>query len=194
MEKRALISVSDKTGLDVIGKGLSELGYTLVSTGGTATALRDFGIPVMDVSEVTEFPECFGGRVKSMHPLVLGPILFRRENEEDVVVSRCLKMVPIDIVVVNFYDFSGTINADTTFDEVIEKIDIGGPSLVRATAKNFRDVTVLVHPVQYQAFLSKMREGKWNLYDRFKCAQRAFAFTAQYDIEISQWLNMQRVD
>ena len=142
---RALLSVSDKTGLVELGRGLGRRGFELVSTGGTAKALADAGLAVTNVSDVTGFPEMMDGRVKTLHPLIHGGILARRDHPEDLEAARAHGIGLVDLVVVNLYPFVKTAaRPDVSFDDLIEQIDIGGPSLVRAAAKNFRDVLVVV--------------------------------------------------
>src|SRR6185436_3197882 len=144
---RALLSVSDKTGIADLGRGLAARGFELVSTGGTARTLADAGLAVTSVSEVTEFPEMMDGRVKTLHPKVHGGILARRDRREDLESAAAHGIGLIDVVVVNLYPFTETARKPgVTFDELVEQIDIGGPSMVRAAAKNFRDVLIVVDP------------------------------------------------
>src|SRR5690242_15344889 len=144
---RALVSVSNKTGLVDFVRGLSSRGYEIVSTGGTAKVLADAGVPVTNVSAITGFPEMMDGRLKTLHPNVHGGILARRDHPEDLQAIALHGIEPIDVVVVNLYPFAETARKPgVTFDELIEQIDIGGPSMVRAAAKNFKDVLVVVHP------------------------------------------------
>src|SRR5262245_55854091 len=151
---RALLSVSDKTGIVDLGRGLAARGFELVSTGGTARALADAGLPVTSVSDVTGFPEMMDGRVKTLHPLLHGGILARRDHPEDLEAARQHGIGLVDIVVVNLYPFEATAKKPgVTFDELIENIDIGGPSMVRAAAKNFQDVLIVVDPTDYSALL-----------------------------------------
>jgi phosphoribosylaminoimidazolecarboxamide formyltransferase/IMP cyclohydrolase len=148
--RRALISVSDKTGLVDFARGLSARGFELVSTGGTAKTLQQTGLPVIGISEVTGFPEMMDGRVKTLHPLVHGGILARRARPDDLASAAAHSITLIDLVVVNLYPFvKAASNPDTPFEALIEEIDIGGPSLVRAAAKNFQDVLVVVSPSDY---------------------------------------------
>src|SRR5215210_6648836 len=158
---RAILSVSDKTGLAALARGLSSLGVDLVSTGGTARAIAEAGVPVVNVSEVTGFPEMMDGRVKTLHPAVFAGILARRQRPDDLEAIRAHGIGPIDIVVVNLYPFGEAAeNPDTPFDALVEEIDIGGPSLLRAAAKNFRDVLVVVHPEDYSKVLEQLaRDG-----------------------------------
>ena len=153
---RAILSVSDKTGLVDFGRGLDRLGVELVSTGGTAKALADAGLPVVNVSDVTGFPEMMDGRVKTLHPAIHAGILARRPAD-DLEAIAAHGITPVDLVVVNLYPFARRPqNPDTPFDALVEEIDIGGPSLVRAAAKNFRDVLVVVDPADYAQVLEEL--------------------------------------
>jgi phosphoribosylaminoimidazolecarboxamide formyltransferase/IMP cyclohydrolase len=181
--RRALLSVSNKDGLVDFGRGLVGLGFELVSTGGTARALAEAGLPVTGVSEVTGFPEMMEGRVKTLHPLIHGGILARRDQPEHLAAARAHGIGLVDVVCVNLYPFErAAANPATPFDQLVEEIDIGGPSLVRAAAKNFRDVLVVVSPSDYAPVLEALRaEGGPALPFRFELARRAFAHTAAYD-------------
>ncbi len=155
---RAILSVSDKTGLADFGRGLAALGVELVSTGGTATALAAAGLPVVGVSDVTGFPEMMDGRVKTLHPAIHAGILARRSRPDDLAAIARHGITPVDLVVVNLYPFAKAAqNPETPFDALVEEIDIGGPSLVRAAAKNFRDVLVVVDPADYPQVLDELR-------------------------------------
>lgn len=159
MRPRALISVSDKTGLVDLARGLVRLGWEVVSTGGTARFLEDAGLPITPVSQVTGFPEILEGRVKTLHPNIHGGILARRTDEHLDVLNQH-QITPIDLVVVNLYPFSETVaRPDVTLDEAIENIDIGGPSLIRGAAKNFAYVTVVVNPRRYEIVLEHLQSG-----------------------------------
>lgn len=188
--KRALISVSDKTGLVDFARGLSELGVEMVSTGGTAKALREAGVPVIYISEVTGFPEILGGRVKTLHPNVHGGILALR-SEEHLSQLEEHNITPIDLVVVNLYPFRQTIaRPGVTLVEAIENIDIGGPTMVRASAKNHAYVGIVVNPDRYQQVLDTLREqGELPGQVRLELAREAFAHTAAYDTAITNYLN-----
>jgi phosphoribosylaminoimidazolecarboxamide formyltransferase/IMP cyclohydrolase len=192
---RALLSVSDKTGLCGFARVLADRGYELVSTGGTAKALAVAGLPVLGVSEVTGFPEMLGGRVKTLHPAVHGGILARRSQPDDLSAIDRLGIRLIDIVVVNLYPFvRAAANPDTPFESLVEEIDIGGPSLVRAAAKNFRDVLVVVSPADYGAVIEQLnRPGGPSPEFRFSLARKAFAHTADYDAGIAAELERVRV-
>jgi phosphoribosylaminoimidazolecarboxamide formyltransferase/IMP cyclohydrolase len=188
--KRALISVYDKTGLVEFAEGLSGRGFEIVSTGGTAKALQQAGIPVLNVSDVTGFPEMMDGRVKTLHPLVHGGILARRSQPGDLASAAEHGIGLIDLVAVNLYPFvKAASNPATLFDALIEEIDIGGPSLVRAAAKNFRDVLVVVSPNDYAAVLEHLDrpEGPQPAF-RFDLARKAFAHTGSYDTAIASTL------
>jgi len=193
---RALISVSDKTGLADFARGLAARGFELVSTGGTARALQEAGLAVIGVSDVTGFPEMMDGRVKTLHPLVHGGILARRGRPEDLASASTHGITLIDLVVVNLYPFvKAASNPDTPFDALVEEIDIGGPSLVRAAAKNFQDVLVVVSPSDYPAVLEQLdRPGGPAREFRFELARKAFAHTGDYDTAIASTLASISVD
>ena len=184
---RALLSVSDKTGLVDLGRGLAARDVELVSTGGTARALAEAGLGVTAVSDVTGFPEMMDGRVKTLHPKVHGGILARRDREDDLAAIAAQGIEPIDVVVVNLYPFARAAAApDTSFDELIEQIDIGGPSMVRAAAKNFKDVLVVVDPEDYPRVLETLGVAQGpDVSFRFELARKAFAHTAVYDRTIA---------
>jgi phosphoribosylaminoimidazolecarboxamide formyltransferase/IMP cyclohydrolase len=188
--RRALLSVSDKTGLVALGEGLSRLGAELVSTGGTARTLGEAGLPVRGVSELTGFPEMLDGRVKTLHPAIHGGILARRSRADDLEAIAGQGIGLVDLVVVNLYPFAAAAaRASTTFDALVEEIDIGGPSLVRAAAKNFHDVLVVVSPADYPEVLAELdREGGPAPAFRFELARRAFAHTGSYDVAIASTL------
>jgi phosphoribosylaminoimidazolecarboxamide formyltransferase/IMP cyclohydrolase len=180
---RAILSVSDKSGLVAFCRGLSKLGVELVSTGGTAKALADAGLPVRNVSDVTGFPEMMDGRVKTLHPKIHGGILARRHRPDDLAAIKSQGVELVDLVVVNLYPFAkAAANPDTPFDDLVEQIDIGGPSLLRAAGKNFRDVMVVVDPADYPSVLEQLeRPGGPTLEFKFRLMQKAFAHTAQFD-------------
>ena len=184
---RALLSVSDKTGLVELASGLADRQVEIVSTGGTARALSTAGLDVQSVSEVTGFPEMMDGRVKTLHPAVHGGILARRHRPDDLAAIAGQGIHPIDIVVVNLYPFAQTAaSSGTSFEELVEQIDIGGPSMVRAAAKNFSDVLIVVDPHDYEAVLEALdRPGGPDPTFRFSLAQKAFAHTASYDATIA---------
>jgi phosphoribosylaminoimidazolecarboxamide formyltransferase / IMP cyclohydrolase len=188
---RAILSVSDKTGLVDFARGLVERGFELISTGGTARALAAAGLPVINVSYVTGFPEMMDGRVKTLHPAVHGGILARRSRPDDLAAIGAHGITPIDLVVVNLYPFGKAAeNPDTPFDALVEEIDIGGPSLVRAAAKNFNDVLVVVNPEDYPKVLEELaREGGPSIDFRFSLMKKAFMHTGQYDGMIAMTLH-----
>ena len=194
--ERALISLTDKSGIESFAQALSELGVEILSTGGTAKKMRDNGIPVKDVSEFTGFPEMLDGRVKTLHPLVHGGILNQRENQDHQ--QQCAEhgIKPIDIVAVNLYAFEKTVaDPDCSLPDAIENIDIGGPTLLRASAKNFQDVTVIVDPADYGQVLSEIREtGNTTLKTRFRLAVKVFQLTSKYDTTIAKWLSQVDVE
>lgn len=186
---RALISVSDKTGLVEFARGLAALGIEIISTGGTARALTDAGLKVTPVSEITGFPEILDGRVKTLHPAIYGGILARRIPEHLEQIEK-QGIAPIDLVVVNLYPFQETVSRkDATFAEAIENIDIGGPSMLRAAAKNHESVAVVVRPQRYGEILDQLEKtGEISADFRFKLAVEAFAHTAEYDRAITAYL------
>ena len=187
--RRALLSVSDKTGLVELGQALGARGVELVSTGGTAKALRDAGLAVKDISELTGFPEMMDGRVKTLHPKVHGGLLAVRDNPEHAAAMAAHEIGAIDLVVVNLYPFEATVAKGAERDEVIENIDIGGPSMVRSAAKNHAFVTILTDPADYAGLLAELeaKDGATSYDFRKLMAARAFAATAAYDAMISQW-------
>lgn len=186
--KRALISVSDKTGVTEFARGLWELGIEIISTGGTAKALQEAGIPVTYVSDVTGFPEILDGRVKTLHPAIHGGILARRNPEHSKQIEEH-NIKPIDIVAVNLYPFKETVaKPGVTLEEAIENIDIGGPTLVRAAAKNHQDVIIVVSPDRYSQILETLKSGEVPLQFRQELALEAFTHTASYDAAISSYL------
>jgi phosphoribosylaminoimidazolecarboxamide formyltransferase/IMP cyclohydrolase len=193
---RALLSVSDKTGLLEFARGLTARGFTVISTGGTARTLSEAGLPVTGMAEVTGFPEMMDGRVKTLHPMVHGGILARRSHAGDRAAAAQHGIALIDLVAVNLYPFvRAASDPETPFEALIEEIDIGGPSLVRAAAKNFRDVIVVVSPHDYPAVLAQLdRAGGPALSFRFELAQKAFSHTADYDSAIAQTLATCEVD
>jgi phosphoribosylaminoimidazolecarboxamide formyltransferase/IMP cyclohydrolase len=189
--ERALLSVTDKTGVVEFARELAQIGVELISTGGTAKTLREAGIAVKDISELTGFPEMLDGRVKTLHPKVHGGILHIRGNPDHLAAVREHGIQPIDMVVVNLYAFEKTAaKPGARFEEVIENIDIGGPSMVRSAAKNFHDVAIVTAPGDYQGILAEMRAngGSLSLATRWRLAQKAFSTTAAYDAAIASAL------
>ncbi len=189
--QRAILSVTDKTGLVEFARQLSGLGIELISTGGTAKLLRDSGIAVKDISELTGFPEMLDGRVKTLHPKVHGGILHRRENPTHVAAVAEHSIQPIDMVLVNLYAFEKTAaKPGVAFEELIENIDIGGPSMIRSAAKNFHDVAVVTSPADYPAIADELASsgGTLSLETKWRLAQKAFATTAAYDSAIASTL------
>lgn len=188
--ERALISLTDKSGIEGFAAELAKLGIEILSTGGTAKKIREAGVAVKDVSEFTGFPEMLDGRVKTLHPKVHGGILNQRANEQHQ--SQCAEhgLQNIDLVAVNLYAFEKTVaNPDCSLGDAIENIDIGGPTLLRASAKNFHDVTVIVDPADYPQVLSEIKEtGNTTLKTRFKLARKVFELTSAYDTTIAKWL------
>ena len=186
---RALLSVSDKAGLLDFAKELAGYGIELVSTGGTAKALKDAGLAVIDVAELTGFPEMMDGRVKTLHPKVHGGLLAIRANKEHAASMQAHGIKPIDLLVVNLYPFEETVAKGAAYDDCVENIDIGGPAMIRAAAKNHDDVAVVVEPADYAKVLAEMAEhaGMVSLELRKKLAAKAYARTAAYDAAISNW-------
>jgi len=185
--KRALVSVSDKRGLGALASGLAKLGIEIVSTGGTAKALRDEGLTVVEVSSKTGFPEIMDGRVKTLHPVIHGGLLGRRGTDEAVMAEHGIE--PIDLLIVNLYPFERTIaRRDATVDDAIENIDIGGPAMIRAAAKNHASVAVVVDPDDYADVLEALEAGGPDETFRRRLAARAYAHTAAYDAAISGYL------
>lgn len=187
--RRALLSVSDKSGLVDFAKALRSFGVELVSTGGTATTLKAAGLDVLDVSEITGFPEMMDGRVKTLHPNVHGGLLAIRGNAEHDAAATRHGIAPIDLLVVNLYPFEATVARKADYDESVENIDIGGPAMIRAAAKNHDGVTVIVQPGDYASLLSEMETHAGATTQRFRqeMAAKAFARTAAYDAAISNW-------
>src|ERR1700693_3592736 len=189
--QRAILSVTDKTGLVDFARRLADLGIELISTGGTAKLLRDSRIPVKDISELTGFPEMLDGRVKTLHPKVHGGVLYRREDPAHVAAVAEHGIQPIDMVVVNLYAFEKTAaKPGVAFEELIENIDIGGPSKIRSAAKNFHDVAVVTSPADYPAIADELARsgGTLSLETKWRLAQKAFATTAAYDSAIASTL------
>jgi len=189
--RRALVSVHDKTGMVEFARGLVALGVEILSTGGTATLLRESGVRVRDVSEVTGFPEMLDGRVKTLHPKIHAGILARRDKPEHLAQLRAQGIEPIDLVAINLYPFEQTVaRPGTSLAEAVEQIDIGGPTLIRAAAKNWESVAVLVDPTQYSEVLDELKrsDGKLSQETRFRLAREAFRRTAQYDAAIAAYL------
>ena len=189
--ERAIMSVTDKSGVVDFARALIGFGVQIFSTGGTAKTLRDAGIPVTDISEYTGFPEMLDGRVKTLHPKVHGGLLGIRDNPEHVKMMGEHGIKNIDLVLVNLYQFENTVaRGDVTLEEAIENIDIGGPAMLRSSAKNFRDVTVVVDPADYALVLKEMQTlgGATSLESRFRLAKKAFKLTHHYDGAISRYL------
>jgi len=188
--ERALISLTDKAGIEGFATELADLGVDLLSTGGTAKKLRDAGLSVMDVSEFTGFPEMLDGRVKTLHPKVHGGILNQRANGDHQQQCAAHGLKNIDLIAVNLYAFEKTIaDPNCSLADAIENIDIGGPTMLRAAAKNFHDVTVIVDPADYPQVVKEIKEsGNTTLKTRFKLMRKVFALTSVYDTAISTWL------
>ena len=189
MKRRALISVADKSGALELGQTLVALGWEILSSSGTAKMFRDAGVPVVEVSDLTKFPHILGGRVKTLHPLVFGGILARRDLEADVKDMQDHGIAGIDMVAVNLYPFEKTARSGAVLDALIENIDIGGVALIRAAAKNYRYVAVMTDPADYAPVLEELKaEGDVTLETRRRLALRAFDATARYDATIGDGL------
>ena len=186
--KRALISVYDKTGLEELAQNLADAGVEIVSTGSTAKAIANSGVAVTPVEEVTEFPECFDGRVKTLHPRIHGGILADRSKQEHRDQLDELNIAAFDLVVVNLYPFEETVASGAGVDECIEKIDIGGPAMVRAAAKNHNSVAVVVDPANYGAVAEAVAGNGFSLAERRQLALEAFTHTSKYDLAVSSWM------
>ncbi len=189
LKKLALISVSDKTNIVEFSKRLVKYNYDIVATGNTARLLKENSVDVTEISTLTSFPEIFDGRVKTLHPKVFAGILFRRDNALDQKEAKENNIMPVDIVCVNLYPFVKTVeNPNSDFEKIIENIDIGGPSLIRASAKNYKFVSVLTNPDQYDSFLNELDSGQISIETRKKLALEAFSNTASYDTYIANYL------
>jgi phosphoribosylaminoimidazolecarboxamide formyltransferase / IMP cyclohydrolase len=186
--RRALVSVHDKTGLEDLARGLHAAGVAVVSTGSTAARIRSAGVPVTSVEDLTGFPECLDGRVKTLHPRVHAGILADRRRPEHEAQLADLTIEPFDLVVVNLYPFAQTVASGATPDECIEQIDVGGPAMVRAAAKNHPSVAVVVDPRRYGEVLGAVRSGGYTLAGRQRLAAEAFAHTATYDVAVASYL------
>lgn len=189
--QRAIISLSDKTGIIQFAKDLQGFGVEILSTGGTAKNLRESGLKIMDVSDYTGFPEMLDGRVKTLHPKIHGALLGIRDNPEHARKMKEHGIIPIDLVVVNLYPFEATVARSTcTLEEAIENIDIGGPSMLRAAAKNYPYVTVIVDPADYGVVLEEIRKsnGIVSRETNFRLAKKVYALTARYDQAIAEYL------
>jgi len=190
--KRALISVSNKSGIVDFAKTLTSMGIEIISTGGTAAMLQKNGVPVIEIGDYTGFPEILDGRVKTLHPKIHGGLLALRDKPDHVKIMEEQGIPPIDLVVVNLYPFEETINkADCTLEEAIENIDIGGPTMLRSAAKNYRFVTVVIDPRDYEMVLSELRDNKMKISEqtRLHLAQKVFTATSRYDSLISTYLD-----
>jgi phosphoribosylaminoimidazolecarboxamide formyltransferase/IMP cyclohydrolase len=186
---RAIISVSDKAGVSDFARGLSRLGYEVFSTGGTKKALAEAGVPVKSISDITGFPEILNGRVKTLHPAVHGGLLARRDLPSHMSELSDNNISTIDLVAVNLYPFVRTVSREgVALEEALENIDIGGPTMIRASAKNFPGVIVIVDPADYSLVLEKLRQGDLEMAERKRLAQKAFQHVALYDTAISQYL------
>ena len=187
MIKRALVSVTDKTGVVEFCTELNKLGYEVISTGNTFKMLKENNVNAIQIDEVTKFPEILDGRVKTLNPYIHGGILYKRDDENHIETIKEHNIHPIDLVVVNLYDFEGTLKAGKSHEEIIENIDIGGPSMIRSAAKNYKDVTVIVDVKDYPMILEKLQTNSLTLEDRKRLAYKAFSTTGRYDALISSY-------
>ena len=187
MIKSALVSVTDKTGVVEFCTELNKLGYEVISTGNTFKMLKEKGVKAIQIDEVTKFPEILDGRVKTLNPYIHGGILYKRDDENHVATVKEHGINPIDLVVVNLYDFEGTLKAGKSHEEMIENIDIGGPSMIRSAAKNYKDVTIIVDVADYDTIIEKLKNNELTLEDRKRLAYKAFSTTARYDALISTY-------
>ena len=195
--ERAIISVTDKTGIVEFSRKLSDMGVEILSTGGTAKAIREGGVKVKDISDYTGFPEMLDGRVKTLHPKVHGGLLGVRNNPEHLKMMKENGISNIDLIVVNLYQFEKTVSKEgVTLEDAIENIDIGGPAMLRSSAKNFNYVTVVVDPADYDLVLKEMKEnqGSTLLKTRFYLAKKVFNLTHKYDGAISRYLENVELD
>ena len=189
MTPRALISVSDKRGVVEFARGLVELEWEIISTGGTAAVLREGGVPVIEVEKLTGFPELLDGRVKTLHPVVHAALLARRDLPAHVSALQAQGIAPIDLVAVNLYPFQLTISRqDASLEDALENIDVGGPSMLRSAAKNHESVLPVVDPTDYPAVLAMLREGPIDPEVRREFAAKVFAHTSDYDAAIAAYL------
>jgi phosphoribosylaminoimidazolecarboxamide formyltransferase/IMP cyclohydrolase len=186
--RRALISVYDKSGLDELARGLAHDGVEIVSTGSTAQVIADVGVVVTPVGDVTGFPECLDGRVKTLHPMIHGGLLADLRKESHVQQLDDLGIAAFDIVIVNLYPFEATVASGAGIDECVEQIDIGGPAMIRAAAKNYANLAVVTSPARYPQVLAALHAGGFTLEERARLAAEAFAHTATYDIGVASWM------
>ena len=194
--QRALISVTDKSGISELGKGLVRFGVEILSTGGTAKALSEAGMTIKEVSDFTGFPEMLDGRVKTHHPKIHGGILGMRDRAEHVKAMKEHGILPIDMVVVNLYAFEKTVaRPECTLADAVENIDIGGPTLLRASAKNYPFVTVITDPTDYTLILKEMEasNGSVSVETNFRLAKKVFKLTHEYDGAITRYLELQQI-
>ena len=192
--KRALVSVSDKSGLETLAKFLKSKGIQIISTGGSANALRKAKIPVTDISKITDFPEILDGRVKTLHPKIHGALLARRNLKKHKKILKDYKIPRIDLVIANLYPFEKTIEAGKNFQTIIENIDIGGPAMIRAAAKNHEFLTVITDPKDYKILIKQLRKNRGSISYHFRqqMALKAFTRTSTYDQKISQWMSLKK--
>lgn len=189
--RRALVSVTNKDGVVDFAKGLEKLGFEIVSTGGTLKALKDGGVKAIGIEEVTGFPEILNGRVKTLHPKVHGGLLYRRDDENHVATIQEMDITPIDLVCCNLYEFEKALKAGKSLPEMVEEIDIGGPSMIRSASKNFKDVLIVSDPQDYDEVLKRLESNTDDFNFRMRLAYKAFTMTSQYDTMIAKYFKEQ---
>ena len=189
--KHALVSVTDKTGVADFARGLEKLGFEIISTGGTFKVLRDANIKAKSIEEVTGFPEILDGRVKTLHPKVHGGLLYRRDDNNHVNTIKEMDIRPIDLVCCNLYAFDKALEKGADLNEMIENIDIGGPSMIRSAAKNFKDVLIVIEPQDYQNVLKAIENNADDFMFRMNLAYKAYSKTDEYDTMISRYFEEQ---
>ena len=187
--KRALVSVSDKTGLVELAKALADAGVEIVSTGSTAATIAAAGVPVTQVSDLTGFAECLDGRVKTLHPRVHGGLLADVRLESHREQLSALDIAPFELAVINLYPFTETVMSGATADECVEQIDIGGPAMVRASAKNHANVAIVTRPARYVEVVAALADGGFTIEQRRRLAAEAFQLTATYDVHVASWIS-----
>ena len=192
--RRALISVYDKTGLEDLARGLHDAQVAIVSTGGSAAFIAGLGIPVTEVADLTGFPECLEGRVKTLHPVIHAGVLADTRKPDHLEQLADLEIRPFELVVVNLYPFAATVASGASPDECVEQIDIGGPSMVRAAAKNHPSVAIVTDPAAYPMALEAVRGGGFTFEQRKLLAARAFVHTADYDLAVASWMGSAYAD
>lgn len=189
--RRALVSVTNKDGVVDFAKGLEKLGFEVVSTGGTLRALKEGGVKAIAIDDVTGFPEILDGRVKTLHPKVHGGLLYRRDDPHHVATIEEMDITPIDLVCCNLYEFEKALKAGKPLPEMVEEIDIGGPSMIRSASKNFKDVLIVSDPADYDEVLERLANNTDTFKFRMNLAYKAFTMTSKYDTMISKYFGEQ---